>query len=125
MPSHTTPVPAFHPLVYAQLLAAFKRLPARAVSERWLQLEAAHVVGQTRFLPHLETHWLMLGQAWRQRQTREMAGQLMRLVLVPLGHLTGRLPIGNPGRSDVSAFRPMALRDDIIEAIARATPTIP
>lgn len=47
------------------------------------------------------------------------------LLLVPLGHLTGRLPIGNPGRAHVSAFRPMAVRADIAEAIAQAGPTIP
>jgi hypothetical protein len=117
--------PGFDPVVYARLLTRFRALPRSAPGERWLLLEAAHVVGQTRFLPHLETHWLMLGQAWRTRDAREMAGQVLRLLLVPLGHLTGRLPIGNPGRAHISAFRPMAVRADIAETIAQAGPTIP
>lgn len=125
MRTESTAVPGFDPVIYARLLSRFEALPAAATRERWLLLEAAHVVGQTRFRPHLETHWLMLGQAWRTRDASEMAGQVLRLLLVPLGHLTGRLPIGNPGRSQVSAFRPMAVRADIAEAIAQATPTIP
>lgn len=126
MATPTEPItapPGFDPVVYARLLQRFSSLPDTAQRDRWLLLEAAHVVGQTRFLPHLETHWLMLGQAWRSRDAREMAGQVLRLLLVPPGHLTGRLPIGNPGRAYISAFRPMAVRADIaelIEAAARA-----
>ncbi len=125
MRTEPTAVPGFDPVIYARLLSRLHALPATATRERWRLLEAAHVVGQTRFRPHLETHWLMLGQAWRTRDAREGAGQVLRLLLVPLGHLTGRLPIGNPGRSQVSALRPMAVRADIAEAIAQAASTIP
>ena len=115
----------FDATLYARLLARLRTLPLQANHDRWLLLEAAHVVGQTRFRPHLETHWLMLGQAWRDGDAGEMAGQALRLLLVPLGHLTGRLPIGNPGRANVSAFKPLPVRPDIAEAIAQATSTIP
>lgn len=115
----------FDAAIHTRLLARFRTLPKTAHHERWLLLEAAHVVGQTRFLPHLATHWLMLGEAGRSRDAGEMGGQVLRLLLVPLGHLTGRLPIGNPGRASVSAFRPMQVRADIAEAIAQATSTIP
>jgi hypothetical protein len=37
------------------------------------------------------------------------------LLLAPLGSLTGRLPIGNTGRSNVSAFLPMAIPQDLRE----------
>lgn len=115
----------FDAILYARLLARLGTLPPQAHHDRWLLLEAAHVVGQTRFGPHLETHGLMLAQAWRHRDAGEMVGQAFRLLLVPLGHLTGRLPIGNPGRTNVSAFKPMPLRSDIAEVIAQAASTIP
>lgn len=115
----------FDATLYASLLARLGTLPPQAHHDRWLLLEAAHVVGQTRFGPHLETHWLMLGEAWHDRDAGEMAGQAFRLLLVPLGHLTGRLPIGNPGRANVSAFKPLPVRADIAEAIAQAASTIP
>ena len=49
----------------------------------------------------------MLALAARERDVRGAAGQLFRILLVPLGHLSGRLPLGNPGRATVSAFAPM------------------
>ena len=44
---------------------------------------------------------------------REIRGQLPRLALVPLGHLFSRLPAGNTGRSNVSAFAPMDVPADL------------
>jgi len=110
----------FHPQTLARLIAQFRATPHHEPSRRWLLLEAAHVVGQMRFLPHLRVHALMLHFAWRTRDWSEVVGQVMRLLLVPLGHAMGRLPIGNPGRSNISAFQPMPVRPDIAHAIALA-----
>lgn len=93
---------------------------AKSDREAWLYLEAAHVVGQQHFWQHLQTHLQMLRLACRLRDPLEAAGQLLRLALVPLGHLTGRLPLGNPGRSNVSAFKPMPVRAELEELINRA-----
>ncbi len=113
--------PRYDPQVYAALITRHREHVARADHEAaWLQIESAHVVGQTRFMPHLETHALMLTLAWRTRDWREAIGQLFRLLLVPLGHTLGRLPLGNAGRANISAFRPMPVRDDIAQAIAAA-----
>lgn len=109
-----------HPQTLARLIAQFRATPHHEPSRRWLLLEAAHVVGQMRFLPHLRVHALMLDFAWRTRDWSEVVGQVMRLLLVPLGHAMGRLPIGNPGRSNISAFQPMPVRPDIAHAIALA-----
>ena len=71
---------------------------ARASSEpeaAWLYLEAAHVVGQQRLWPHTLTHAHMLRLALRTGDAGETLGQVMRLALVPLGHLSGRLPLGH------------------------------
>lgn len=79
----------------------------------WYHLERAHIVAQTLLWPHCQSHWKMLGLALRQRDWREASGQIARLGLAPLGNLTGRLPIGNTGRSDVSAFARMEIPSDI------------
>lgn len=110
----------YHPQTLATLLAEFRVTPPYALAQRWLLLEAAHVVGQMRFLPHLRVHALMLHVAWKTRDWRELAGQVLRLMLVPLGHALGRLPVGNSGRSSISAFQPMPVRPDIANAIANA-----
>ena len=44
----------------------------------------------------------------------------MRLLLVPLGSLTGRLPAGNNGRARVSAFDPMPMPEGLAVLIEAA-----
>ena len=79
----------------------------------WHHLERAHIVAQTLLWPHCQSHLKMLGLALRQRDWREASGQIARLALAPLGNLTGRLPIGNTGRSDVSVFARMGIPTDL------------
>jgi hypothetical protein len=55
----------------------------------------------------------MLELACRLRDWREVGGQIVRLALAPFGNLTGRLPVGNTGRSDISAFAEMEIPDDL------------
>jgi Protein of unknown function (DUF3703) len=65
----------------------------------------------------------MFSLALQERQTGEAAGQLLRLALVPLGHVLQKLPEGNSGRANVSAFVPMEVapkwRGLIENALAR------
>jgi hypothetical protein len=106
--------------VFARLVQRFKETPATDVHQRWLLLEAAHVVGQTRLGPHWQVHGLMLALAWQTRVPREMLGQLFRLALVPMGHLAGRLPMGNSGRANISAFQAMQPSPEILQVIVEA-----
>lgn len=86
----------------------------------WASLERAHILSQPYLGPHLANHWTMLGFAVAQRDAKEIVGQIVRLALAPLGALTGRIPIGNTGRSNVSAFQPMPIPDDLRDAIEAA-----
>ncbi len=109
---------AFDASVHAELIRRAKAARTATLHEQaWLALEAAHVVGQRRLKPHLETHALMLGLAVRTNDWAEVAGQVFRLALVPLGHLAGRLPLGNPGRANVSAFTPLPIRPELVALI--------
>jgi Protein of unknown function (DUF3703) len=103
---------------------AFERLlegarHCRSSEKAWLHLEAAHVVGQMRWKPHLAVHCHMLVRACRERNVSEVLGQAFRLGLVPLGHLFQRLPRGNTGRSHVSAFQTMDVRPELLMLIDR------
>lgn len=84
----------------------------------WAALERAHILSQPMLGQHLGVHAVMLGLALRTGDAREVAGQLARLALAPLGALAGRIPRGNTGRSNVSAFRPMSIPDDLRHLIA-------
>lgn len=83
----------------------------------WRALERAHIVSQPYLGPHLANHRAMLGFAVEQRDWQEAAGQVFRLALAPLGSLTRRVPIGNTGRSNVSAFKPMPVPEDLLAKI--------
>jgi hypothetical protein len=116
---------AFDPDTFERLHRAYLRVDRRDLDQAWHLLEALHVIGQTRLVPHARTHGLMLALAWRTRDLAEVNGQLLRLLLVPLGHLLGRLPLGNTGRSHVGAFRPMSVAPELRATIRahQRTPT--
>ncbi len=84
----------------------------------WIALEREHILGQGFFWPHIRSHVAMLGYAIETRDGREVFGQTMRLLLAPLGNLTGRLPWGNTGRANVSAFKPMPYPEDLASALS-------
>lgn len=93
---------------------------ARASGEwaaAWRHLERAHIVSQPHLGLHLASHWSMLDFAVEQRDWRETAGQVVRLALAPLGSLTGRIPVGNTGRSNVSAFVAMPIPEDLVSLL--------
>jgi hypothetical protein len=99
---------------------------ARAAGDRageWHHLERAHILSQALAGLHLKTHAAMLAAAGRRRDGREVAGQLLRLVLAAPGSLTGRYPVGNTGGADVSAFRPMPIPDDLRALLATGAAT--
>ena len=95
-------------------MAAFERARSEGdLATAWSALERAHVVSQPYLGPHLANHWAMLSLATEQRDGREAVGQIVRLALAPLGAATGRIPVGNTGRANVSAFQPMPIADDL------------
>ena len=84
----------------------------------WARLEDAHVRSQPWIRPHLRVHLAMLSLGWKQGDPGEVAGQLMRLALAGPGSALGRYPTGNTGRSNVSAFEPMLIRQELEQLIA-------
>lgn len=107
---------------YENLLRAYAALPDDTPAEqRWTWLMAAHVVGQARLRSHWGSHVRMLALAWRTRDYGEVAGQLFRMALVPLGHALGRLPQGNVGRATVNAFVEMEPPEAVRRVMARAS----
>jgi hypothetical protein len=83
----------------------------------WHALERAHILAQPALGDHLRVHLTMLVHAVRTRDPGEAVGQVLRVLLAPIGALTGRLPIGNTGRSNVSAFIPMRVPADLADAL--------
>ena len=88
--------------------------------DKWAFLTAAHIVGQLDLTLHIQSHLAMLRLAWIEKRWSELFGQLLRLTLAPLGHMFGKLPLGNTGRANVSAFKVMPVSKDIQSIIDSA-----
>ena len=100
-------------VIAAEMAAYGSAVEAGDDDRAWHHLERAHIVSQSYLGPHLASHDAMLRFAIERRDWSEVLGQIVRIILAPLGALTGRLPVGNTGRSNVSAFAPMPLPDDL------------
>ena len=99
--------------VRGDLRAAATAVRAGDIDRAWGLLEEAHVLSQAWAWPHVKVHAAMLRLGWRTRDRREIAGQLLRIVVAGPGSLTGRYPLGNTGRASVSATQPMPIRDEL------------
>jgi Protein of unknown function (DUF3703) len=110
--------------IFERLLDTARRVAPADADSQWQYLSAAHIVGQHQIGLHLKSHLHMLRLSRRQRDWPEAAGQLFRLALVPLGHLFNRLPFGNTGRADVSAFAPMGLPRQLAQLIDEAQSSV-
>ena len=118
---HTAPTAAAHRrAAFEHLLAGFARRAGAPPGLRWRWLEAAHVLGQNSLPLHWRSHTAMLRYALSLGQAQEAAGQAVRLLLVPLGHLLARLPRGNIGRAHVSAFAPMVPAAEVTALMQQA-----
>ncbi|HYJ42587.1 MAG TPA: DUF3703 domain-containing protein [Steroidobacteraceae bacterium] len=83
-------------------------------------LERAHVLGQGSTREHVRVHWHMLRWAWRHRDAREFAGQLLRIVGAATKTFIGLVPAGNTGGTSVSAVRPMPVDPELAAIIDKA-----
>ncbi|QFZ84770.1 DUF3703 domain-containing protein [Variovorax paradoxus] len=70
---------------------------ANDLSAAWRAHELGHIVAQSYLGLHLRSHAAMLGLAWRTRNVAEVAAQVVRLALAPVGHALGSTPPQNVG----------------------------
>lgn len=101
----------------SELKLARLALECRNFARCFFHLERAHVLAQRMTGKHARVHWLMLVAALHQRDYREAAGQIPRLIA---SLLFSRIwvPAGNTGRARVSALRPMPIPSDLRHLIS-------
>ena len=98
---------------YDAELAAARRTAASGEIERAFEhLGRAHILSQRFTWRHVHVHWLMLKLELSIRHWPEVLGQLSRIVAAAAFSRIW-VPIGNTGRANVSALKPMPLPDDL------------
>ncbi|MBK9164551.1 MAG: DUF3703 domain-containing protein [Acidobacteria bacterium] len=95
-------------------IAEAERLSAAGDAEgAFRHLERAHVLGQASTFQHTRVHWLMLKHGIRERNKREVAGQILRIGGAATKTPLGIYPKGNTGGANVNPLRPMPIPDDL------------
>ncbi len=80
-------------------------------------LERAHVLGQASTYQHTRVHWLMLKHGLRERDTKEIAGQVLRIGGAATKTPLGIYPKGNTGGANVDPLKPMPIEEDLAEIL--------
>ena len=117
--------PALSQHVGVRLLDARVACRANDFAVAWQLLEDAHVLSQPLAFAHVRVHVAMLRLGVHTRDGREVLGQLVRLIVAAPGSWSRKYPIGNTGRTDVPATRPMPIRADLQAILDRAVTTLP
>jgi hypothetical protein len=93
---------------------AFKRNELRV---SWHHLERAHILGQAWPLQHTKAHWRMLFFAFKIKNTKEILGQIPRLLFGGIKSFVGEIPLGNSGGANVPPLKPMEIPVDLQEIL--------
>ncbi len=83
----------------------------------WRHLERAHILGQAYPIEHTESHWQMLLFAFRVKNTKEILGQIPRLLIGGVKSFVGNIPTGNSGGANVPPLKPMEIPEDLSEIL--------
>ena len=81
----------------------------------WRHLERAHILGQPWAIEHTHVHWEMLKFGFRIKSSREIIGQIPRLLVGGVKSFVGKIPVGNTGGANVPPLQPMEIPEDIIK----------
>ncbi len=79
----------------------------------WRHLERAHILSQAHAGPHIRVHGRMFAFGWRRKDSRELLGQLVRLLVAGPGSWLGRAPLGNTGGANVGILTPLPIPEDL------------
>ena len=79
----------------------------------WYHYERAHIPGQQWPVQHSYVHWQMLKFAFKIKSSKEVFGQILRLVFGGVKSFVGTVPIGNTGGANVPPLQPMEIPEDL------------
>jgi len=79
----------------------------------WHHLERSHIIGQSYPVEHTYSHWLMLKFGLKQKNGKEIFGQIIRLIVGGWKSFINHVPLGNTGGANVPPLKPMPMPKDI------------
>ncbi len=88
-------------------------LENKQYSNAWYHLERSHIIGQSYPIEHTYSHWLMLKFGFRQKDTKEVIGQITRLLVGGWKSFINHVPLGNTGGANVPPLKRMPIPNEI------------
>jgi hypothetical protein len=117
MKVYTTMPKALMPFYKKEIAAAHLSLVSSNFQNCWYHLERAHIIGQKYPYEHSLVHWKMLQFGIKIKSSKEVIGQIPRLIFGGVKSFVGHIPIGNTGGSNVPPLKTMEMPNDIQEII--------
>jgi hypothetical protein len=111
MPKHLSPI------FSAELTQAQLRFKEGQIQQSWTHLERAHIVGQPYPYAHSLVHWKMLIFGFRTKNSKEIMGQVPRLLVGGVKSFVGEIPEGNTGGANVPPLKRMPIPEDLYQII--------
>ncbi len=108
---------ALKPFYEKELQDAATAFAQNNLQQSWLHLERAHILGQPYPFEHSLVHWKMLQFGIRTKNTREVIGQIPRLLVGGVKSFVGNIPVGNTGGANVPPLQPMEIPEDLLQII--------
>ena len=103
---------------YQKELEIFKdNLQQDNLQNAWCHLERAHIIAQKYPCEHTSVHWKMLQFGIKIKSTKEIVGQIPRLLVGGVKSFVGHIPVGNTGGANVPPLKTMEIPEDIQEIL--------
>ena len=104
---------ALKPYIQKELSEYHQNLSEANYAEAWQHLERAHVLGQAFAWQHTYVHWKMLQFGIRIKNTKEIIGQIPRLLVGGVKSFVGEIPLGNTGGANIPPLRTLPIEPEI------------
>lgn len=100
-----------------ELQLAAENLKLNDLQIAWHHLERAHIIGQKYPYEHSFVHWKMLQFGIKIKSSKEVIGQIPRLLVGGVKSFVGHIPLGNTGGANVTPLKVMEIPEDIKEIL--------
>lgn len=112
------------PFVRAELDLAKKATKEGRANVAFVHLENAHVLGQESTYWHVKVHVLMFLWGIRERQIKEVIGQILRIVGAATKTAFGLVPQGNTGGVNISPFKSLAIKPEHADILLKVKKSV-
>ncbi len=108
------------PYFQTELLNYKMELRQGNLQRAWKHLERAHIIGQRYPYHHSLVHWKMLQFGFKIKSSKEIVGQIPRLLIGGVKSFVGVIPEGNPGGANVPALKPFPIEEELQDIFLKA-----